>query len=627
MTIVKERQVTAPSHAAPSRLVGELLVAGMVVLLAQSVRPLLTLVYEVGEDSGYGPATGGVALAFALPLLVATVGTRLRARAELIGAAAASGAFLALVLVDPIPLWLGAAAAAVAIAGVILVVSGLHLGTGVPHWLAIGLLVGLVADTALRASFRTWDLAWQHGGPARVTALVIVACVLGLARAAGRTPTEWGTGRDSHRPRTLAVLGPYLMLQLVCLQNPAFVASQGRLAFPTAVAVVLAGDLLVLVLLAVAPPVGRSALVASSLAAVVLAAMLPAVEGLAVVPLVLVMQIVVSLALARALAAAPLALVTLARVATGAVAAAEAFLLLVLLWQLDIISPLPFPRAVLPALAVVLVALPALGPSAALPRRVAMPRALVVAVAASTFGVPAGLWLDEPARTQLAAGDQVRLVSYNVRGSVTTAGQLRPDLVAAEIASSDPDIVVLQEVGRGMPVHGTLDLLAFLEDRLEMAVLYEPAADGQLGNAILSRWPMTEMGGGRLPHAGTQARSYILARIEVGDQDLTVLATHLQRSAEQIEAVLRSVGGLTPAIVAGDLNVDPGDELLSAFGRYVDVVDASGDACRTTSAEPTAACDRPDWVFVTPDLEVSALRIGTSRASDHLPIHVTLTVR
>jgi endonuclease/exonuclease/phosphatase family metal-dependent hydrolase len=44
----------------------------------------------------------------------------------------------------------------------------------------------------------------------------------------------------------------------------------------------------------------------------------------------------------------------------------------------------------------------------------------------------------------------------------------------------------------------------------------------------------------------------------------------------------------------------------------------------TTSAEPTSSCDRPDWVFVTPDLGIAELHIGTGGASDHLAIHVTL---
>lgn len=626
MTVVHRQPTLASAPAAPSRLLGEVLVAGMFVLLAQTVRPLLTLVYEVGEDSGYGPVTVIVAGAFALPL-ASGAATRigLPARAELLGVAAASAALLALLVVDPIPLWLGATAAGASLAGMALVVHGVHVGTGEPHWLAIGMLLGLAADTGLRAAFRTWDLVWQPGTMAHVAGAALIGVVVVTAILVGRT-AGLGGGRDTHRPRALAALGPVLMLQLVFLQNPAFVASQGGLSLAAAVAVVLAGDLLVLLALPAERHLPHRSLELAGVAGVLLAAMLPSIDGFAVVPAVVAIQLVIWLNLARALSAAPVALVTLRRVAVGTVAGAEAFLLLVFLWQVDVVSPLPFPRAVLPGVAVALVALTALRASRARPPRVAPRRVVLAALAAWTIAVPAALWLDRPGRDLVAAREQIRLVSYNVRGSVSTTGQLRPDLVAAEIASSAPDVVVLQEVGRGMPVHGALDLLAFLEDRLEMTALYQPAADGQLGNAILSRLPITEVGGTRLPHAGSQARSYLLATVEVGDHDLTLLATHLQRSSEQIEAVLRVVGGVAPAIIAGDLNVDPGDELLSAFDGYTDVVAASGDPCRTTSAEPTSVCDRPDWVLVTPDVVVEDVRIGTSHASDHLPIHATLTV-
>jgi endonuclease/exonuclease/phosphatase family metal-dependent hydrolase len=82
-----------------------------------------------------------------------------------------------------------------------------------------------------------------------------------------------------------------------------------------------------------------------------------------------------------------------------------------------------------------------------------------------------------------------------------------------------------------------------------------------------------------------------------------------------------------PAIVAGDLNMQPDD--VANVRRFTDLglVDteaATGDECRTTSAEPTSECNRVTWVFVTPDLRILGFRIGTETASDHLPVHVRL---
>jgi endonuclease/exonuclease/phosphatase family metal-dependent hydrolase len=82
-------------------------------------------------------------------------------------------------------------------------------------------------------------------------------------------------------------------------------------------------------------------------------------------------------------------------------------------------------------------------------------------------------------------------------------------------------------------------------------------------------------------------------------------------------------------VIAGDLNMQLDDEESVALFRTAGLVDASaetGDPCRTTSSEPTSNCDRPDWVWLTTDLEIRQFRIGTLDASDHLPIHVTVTL-
>jgi endonuclease/exonuclease/phosphatase family metal-dependent hydrolase len=72
--------------------------------------------------------------------------------------------------------------------------------------------------------------------------------------------------------------------------------------------------------------------------------------------------------------------------------------------------------------------------------------------------------------------------------------------------------------------------------------------------------------------------------------------------------------------------MDPTDPEVALFtdSGLIDVVGATGDPCRTTSAEPTSSCNRPDWVFVSPDIGIDAVRIGDTVASDHLAIHASL---
>jgi endonuclease/exonuclease/phosphatase family metal-dependent hydrolase len=312
--------------------------------------------------------------------------------------------------------------------------------------------------------------------------------------------------------------------------------------------------------------------------------------------------------------------------------AALSFVLLVLLWQIDVDRPLPFPRNVVPIVAVgALAALAARARPAARARvrmPVVLPSAGIATVAA--LALFAFLSLDAPsAATDPSSTGMVRVVQYNVRGALGIDGELDPDAVAAAIGSSNPDVVILEEVSRGWSIFGAGDLLARLQQRLDMPYRYQPAADAQFGNAILSRSPMTPFASGPLPEVeGRQGRSYLAVWVDVGGRPLLVVGAHLETDdVAQIEALLRVWGGATPAVIAGDLNMQRDDVVnVRRFtgAGLVDAESATGDPCRTTSAEPTSSCDRVSWVFVTPDLEIVGFRIGTATASDHLPVHVRL---
>jgi endonuclease/exonuclease/phosphatase (EEP) superfamily protein YafD len=77
------------------------------------------------------------------------------------------------------------------------------------------------------------------------------------------------------------------------------------------------------------------------------------------------------------------------------------------------------------------------------------------------------------------------------------------------------------------------------------------------------------------------------------------------------------------------MNMEPTD--VRSVRRFeaaglVDAATATGAPCRTTSAEPTSPCDRPDWVWVSDEVEMVRFSIGPPSASDHLPIEVTVSL-
>ena len=608
------------------------LVAVLVVVVAQVARVLFPIMFEIGEDWDF-VAAGLVAVGVFTAPILAILFPRLSARtAAVAGSAAVSAVLLGLRLFDPIPAPVAVVGVAVALAGGTIVLSGVVLGQRVgAAVLLAGLVVGLALDAVIRSAFYSWDLAWQLGTASLIVTLILAVSLLSLAVATTRTMDD--AVSFGARPSASLAIGAYLMAQLLFLHNFAFAGSQAGISMPTATLVVLAGSTAALAAIyAVARwKPSRAAVAAFAVTGAVLAWLVSDVGGPAAVLVVLAFQVILTGLLAAAVDDRPDTNGAPSRVkgVVAVTAGSVLFLVLVLLWQIYVDKPLPFPRQAIPAVAVLIVAWFAWGRVGQDRPRTTTGLVLpLVATAVLAVVAPAGLWLTQPSFAAATdASSEVRLVNYNVRGSVAIDGRLSPDEIAAEIASSDPDIVVLQEVARGWAIHGTMDLLAYLERELNMTSIFVPAADDQFGNAILSRLPMTEIAADTLPRDGTMDRSYVWVEIETGSGALNVVGTHIHsRSTAQITALLDAVGSTTPLVIAGDMNVHPDDPEVSLFTDtgLIDVVGLTGDPCQTTSSEPTSACDRPDWVFVTVDVDVGDVRIGSARVSDHLAMHVTL---
>ncbi|HEY5134299.1 MAG TPA: endonuclease/exonuclease/phosphatase family protein [Candidatus Nanopelagicales bacterium] len=613
------------------------LVALLVVAVAPVLRSLYPILYVIGEDWSY-PGVGAVGLVLYCAPLLAAFAWRAGPRAGVIaGVVLVAVGVVAVLAADPISRWAAGAATVLSLAGVTLVLDRLAAVGISRHWLFASLLVGLTVDTAIRGATYTWDLVWHPGVAWALVAAVpaIAALVVGWILA---SRLEGPSRTSSARFPAVLGLGGFVALQVLFLQAPGFVSSVGSIPFWLGVLVVLVGDATALAALILAPRVlsSRGLAVAVAVGAALAVVAVAVVTGVATVVAVLAAQVAVSLALGVAFLGEVKEPARARPVAGPAKAAAAATfaLVLIFLWQFYIDTALPFPRwviALVGASAVGLAAVRASRPSsspATLPELRRPLAALVAGALGLAVVVPVGLWLTRPSTVvTTASSPTVRVMTYNIRSAADTDGQVRPDVIADVIRSFGPDVVVLQEVGRGWAIHAGTDVAAYLENDLGLTALFVGSADDQFGNLVLSRLPMTTVGTGILPDVGGQRRSYAAARIDVAGKPLLVVGSHLEdRSAPQIQALRAVVGSTTPAVIAGDLNLHPDEPEVAELAGLVDVVEATGDRCRATSAQPIRACDRPDWILLTTGLEVSSVAIGTVPASDHLPLVATLTL-
>ena len=614
------------------------LVALSFLLLAELVRAFVPLAFELGEELGGG--TGGYLVAgaasiavFASPLLAGVGRLLTRGKTALLASVVGLGiARLAIQFVHPIPVWLGSLALATGLVTLPVVVgAGRRIAGDVA--LLVGVYLGLALDTAIRAGAFTWDVVWQGSSVAAIVAIVSVVVAVASALAIPRT------GWSSTTPPALRLVafGPFLALQLLFLQNPAALASQAALSIRVAAGMILLLDAAALVVGNLRLPFERVAAIGLTALAALGGFLLVDVSGPSAVLLFGAEQLLLVLLMVRALIPEHSRPVRPVRLAGACALGALTFAAVVLVYQIAFEVPLPLSNAYLPAVAAVIVGLSAVARTGAVAAVGSVRAALVPVV---LLAVPASMSMNAPALATSAADDrEVRILVYNIHGGVNVDGQVDPEATARAIDAQHPDVVILNEVGRGWPIFGGLDAAEWLSRRLEMPFLFEPAADLRFGNAILSRLPPIASRGGELPYgAGPQHRSYLSVEFDVGgDRRLVVIGTHLQESASdpetrtgQIEFLLDAWDGVTPAVVAGDMNMQPDEEDVHSFldAGLISVQDAIGGPCEPSAFEPNPdkPCDRPDWIFATPDLELSAFEITRTPASDHLPLAVTVAV-
>ncbi len=271
-----------------------------------------------------------------------------------------------------------------------------------------------------------------------------------------------------------------------------------------------------------------------------------------------------------------------------------------------------------------------------------LPGVVLVAIAAlarrpravALFAVPALVWvwsygtLFLPSSTPEVAPD-LRVATFN-----TYEGSPSLQSVRALVAETDPDVLVLQEVGpdREQRVRGALG------DRYETILAVQDERAG--GVMVLSRHPLVETRPVSLSTAPT--RDTAVAVLDVEGQHVQVVPVHLtspcprcgtsmterldlegDRRPAELAAVLRALDGRHPAIIAGDLNSTERSEpyrLLTAVG-FEDPHRAAGIGPGFTWPNDRLPVPvvRIDWILTRGLVAVDAW-VGDGGTSDHRPV-------
>jgi endonuclease/exonuclease/phosphatase family metal-dependent hydrolase len=241
------------------------------------------------------------------------------------------------------------------------------------------------------------------------------------------------------------------------------------------------------------------------------------------------------------------------------------------------------------------------------------------------------------------AGTRLRVATYNIHKGVRGVGpgkRLEIHNLGLGIEALDADLVFLQEVRlyeardarrfertrMGWPSEGQADFLA----PEGYAVAYRSNAvtrHGEHGNALLSRWPLGDVGHHDVSDHRFEQRGLLHVPVQWQGSTVHAVVAHLGlihasrvRQVQRLAEFVRTVPLDEPLIVAGDFN-DWGERLDGPM-REIGLTRALGTRVRPTfpSRVPFFALDRIYTRALACRLTHVPRGAAWARMSDHLPL-------
>lgn len=156
----------------------------------------------------------------------------------------------------------------------------------------------------------------------------------------------------------------------------------------------------------------------------------------------------------------------------------------------------------------------------------------------------------------------VRILTWNIHGSVGRNPRFDLSRVVELIDHWDPHVVALQEVDSRRDNESGVNPFEFLQRELGehgIGAKSITTDDGDYGQMLISRWPMTDTVVHDLSYPEREPRRAIASTIETPDGPLRLVATHLGLSIHerrsQAKTLLDIAGtGSVTTLVAGDFN-------------------------------------------------------------------------
>lgn len=246
----------------------------------------------------------------------------------------------------------------------------------------------------------------------------------------------------------------------------------------------------------------------------------------------------------------------------------------------------------------------------------------------------------------------LNVLTYNIRHGKGMDGIFDINRTIEVLRESGADVIGMQEVDCGFGERSAwLDQTAVMAEALGMYAAFggnyvleeAPGYTGaprQMGNAILSRYPIAFSRNHRLPQVldpegWNEVRGVLEAHLDTGGGSVRFFCTHLglsqkERAVQRVELmkiVAASEGESAPTILAGDFNARPESPEMEAIRKELTSAYAEAHEGRHSAtfidADPQPCID---YIYCSSDFRVNGAEIIRTEASDHYPLAAGLTL-
>jgi endonuclease/exonuclease/phosphatase family metal-dependent hydrolase len=229
------------------------------------------------------------------------------------------------------------------------------------------------------------------------------------------------------------------------------------------------------------------------------------------------------------------------------------------------------------------------------------------------------------------------VVTFNIHSAMGHSG-LQLDEVAGEIAATEPDVVLLQEVDNGRLRSRFVDEAAYLAGLLGMEHVFASNVErnglragdpiSEYGTAVLTRLHVESWTHTLLPNRpGRQQRGLQHLVLRLKGRSISIYTAHLDHTTptlrQQQMRLARDIVGVDgdPVIFGGDFNASPGSPTLrlALDPAHTDLVDpwplvGDGDGLTVPNASPRT---RVDYLLADDSWRPTVLATWQSAVSDH----------